>query len=65
MAQPHLKQEILIAAGYAREQAVERIGAALVEEIWWMMREHRDFDREHFRTLLLVASAEQTARQGI
>ena len=42
----------LVAAGHSRRRAVELIGTALLEEIRWMMREHRDFDREHFSSLL-------------
>src|SRR5206468_196543 len=51
---PETRQTLdrLLASGYPRQQAVQLIGAALVEEIWWMMREHRPFDREHFRALL-------------
>jgi hypothetical protein len=42
----------VLALGYRRQEAIQLIGSALLQEIWWMMQEHRPFDREHFRTLL-------------
>jgi hypothetical protein len=48
----HKTLDRLLAAGYSRERAMELMGAALLEEIWWMMSEQRDFDRDHFRSLL-------------
>ena len=44
--------ERLLAAGYPRKQAVERIGSALVEEIWAMLHERKPFDRARFAALL-------------
>jgi Domain of unknown function (DUF1841) len=44
--------EQLLAAGYAREQAVEMIGSAVVEEIWAMQHERKPFDQARFTALL-------------
>ena len=41
-----------LAAGYARQQAVEMIGSALVEEIWALLHDHKLFDRVRFAALL-------------
>jgi hypothetical protein len=42
----------LMAAGYSRREAMERIGAAVVEMIWEVWHEHKDFDRERYRAAL-------------
>jgi Domain of unknown function (DUF1841) len=44
--------ERLLAAGYARKQAIEMIGSAVVEEIWAIQHEHKPFDRARFTALL-------------
>src|SRR5260370_499985 len=44
--------ERLLAAGHTHTQAVEMIGAALVEEIWEMLHEGERFDRTRFAALL-------------
>ena len=44
--------ERLLAAGYSRQQAIEMIGSALVEEIWAMLHNHKLFDRARFAALL-------------
>ena len=41
-----------LAAGYARQQAIEMIGSALVEEIWALLHDHKLFDRIRFAALL-------------
>jgi len=41
-----------LAAGYARQQAIEMIGSALVEEIWALLHDHKLFDRARFAALL-------------
>jgi len=40
-----------LAAGYARQQAIEMIGSALVEEIWALLHDHKLFDRVRFAAL--------------
>lgn len=42
----------LLAAGYTRQQAMEMIGPALVEEIWNIFHERKPFDRERYATIL-------------
>ncbi len=44
--------ERLLAAGYSRQQAIEMIGSALVEEIWAILHDHKLFDRTRFAALL-------------
>ncbi len=44
--------ERLLAAGYSRQEAVEMIGSALVEEIWGMLHDNKPFDRRRFSALL-------------
>ena len=44
--------ERLLAAGYSRQQAIEMIGSALVEEIWAKLHDHKPFDRVCFTALL-------------
>jgi hypothetical protein len=44
--------ERLLAAGHSRQQAVEMIGSALVEEIWSMLHDHKPFDHARFTALL-------------
>ena len=44
--------ERLLAAGYARQQAMEMIGAAVVEEIWSVLHEKKPFDHACFVGLL-------------
>src|SRR5689334_12950185 len=44
--------ERLLAAGYSRQRAVEMIGAALVEEIWTILHEKKQFDHARFVGLL-------------
>ncbi len=44
--------ERLLAAGYSRQQAVEMIGSAVVEEIWAVMHDNKSFDRARFTVLL-------------
>lgn len=44
--------ERLLAAGYARQEAVEMIGSAVVEEIWVVLHDKKPFDRERFVGLL-------------
>jgi len=40
--------ERLLAAGYSRQQAMEMIGAAVVEEIWNVLHEKKPFDHARF-----------------
>jgi hypothetical protein len=44
--------ERLLAAGYSRQQAIEMIGAALTEEIWNVMHDHKPYDHARFTALL-------------
>jgi len=44
--------ERLLAAGYSRQQAIEMIGSALIEEIWAILHDHKLFDRARFTALL-------------
>lgn len=44
--------ERLVSKGYSRNQAIEMIGSAVVEEIWAVMHDHKLFDRARFATLL-------------
>ena len=44
--------ERLLAAGYSRQQAVEMIGSAVVEEIWAVLHDNKPFDRARFAALL-------------
>ena len=44
--------ERLLAAGYSRQRAMEMIGAALVEEIWTILHEKKQFDHARFVELL-------------
>lgn len=44
--------ERLLAAGYSRQQAVEMIGSAVVEEIWAVLHDNKPFDRERFVAVL-------------
>ena len=44
--------ERLLAAGYSRQQAIEMIGSAVVEEIWTVMHDGKPFDRARFTMLL-------------
>lgn len=44
--------ERLLATGYSRKQAIEMIGSALVEEIWAILHDHKQFDRARFSALL-------------
>lgn len=44
--------EHLLVAGHTHKQAVEMIGATLVEEIWEMLHEGKRFDRTRFTALL-------------
>jgi hypothetical protein len=30
----------LLALGYCRQEAIQLIGSAVLQEIWWMMQEH-------------------------
>ena len=51
---PEIKQTLnrLLAAGHRRQQAIEMIGSALVEEIWNIFHERKPFDRERYAALL-------------
>jgi len=51
---PETRQTLnrLLAAGYSRQEAIERIGAAVVEMIWEVWHEHKEFDNERYRALL-------------
>ncbi len=40
--------ERLLAAGYKRQQAVEMIASAVVEEIWMTLHEEKESDHERF-----------------
>jgi hypothetical protein len=42
----------LLAAGYSRQQAVERIAAALVKELWQILHERQRYDRERYTAWL-------------
>ena len=44
--------ERLLATGYSRQQAIEMIGSAVVEEIWAVMHDGKPFDRARFTLLL-------------
>jgi hypothetical protein len=44
--------ERLLAAGYTRTAAVERIGSALVEEIWQMLHEQKPYNPVRFKAAL-------------
>lgn len=44
--------ERLLTAGYSRQQAIEMIGSAVVEEIWVVWHEQKPFDRTRFTALL-------------
>jgi hypothetical protein len=44
--------ERLMAAGYARQEAIEMIGSALVEIIWELLQDRKEFDIERYRALL-------------
>lgn len=44
--------ERLMAAGYARQEAIEMIGSALVEIIWELLQDRKDFDVKRYRALL-------------
>jgi hypothetical protein len=51
---PEIKQTLnrLLAVGHGRQQAMEMIGSALVEEIWSIFHERKSFDRERYAALL-------------
>ena len=51
---PETRQTLnrLLVAGYARQEAVERIGGAVVEIIWDMLHEHQAFDLARYRAAL-------------
>jgi hypothetical protein len=38
----------LLAAGYSRQQAVERIAAALVKELWQILHERQRYDQRRY-----------------
>jgi len=42
----------LLAAGYSRQQAVERIGTAVMGEIWEVLHNNQPFDLERYTALL-------------
>jgi len=42
----------LLSAGHSRQQAVEKIGSALTEEIWSMLHEKKPYDHERYIGLL-------------
>lgn len=44
--------ERLMAAGYSKQIAKERIAAAVVEEIWYILHDHRAFDLEEYEEKL-------------
>lgn len=44
--------ERLLTAGYPRQQAIEMIGSAVVEEIWSILHERKPFDRTRFTAFL-------------
>ena len=44
--------ERLLTAEYSRQQAIEMIGSAVVEEIWSVLHERKPFDRARFTALL-------------
>ena len=44
--------ERLLATGYTRQQAIEMIGSAVVEEIWAVLHDNKSFDRARFAALL-------------
>jgi hypothetical protein len=44
--------ERLMAAGYARQEAIEMIGSALVEIIWELLQDRKEFDVKRYRALL-------------
>lgn len=47
-----LTLERLLGRGYSRQQALEMIGSAVVEEIWAVMHDGKPFDRVRFTALL-------------
>ena len=51
---PETRQSLerLLAAGYSRQQAIEMIGSAVVEEIWAVLHDNKSFDRARFVALL-------------
>ena len=51
---PETRQTLkrLQSAGYSRQEAVEMIGRAVVEEIWNVWHENRPFDQVRFKSLL-------------
>ena len=38
----------LLAAGYARQTALEMIGRAVTEELWYVLHEQQPFDRARY-----------------
>jgi len=51
---PETRQTLkrLMAAGYSEQQAREKIGSAVVSEIWGILHEKKPFDRVRFVGLL-------------
>jgi hypothetical protein len=51
---PETRQTLvrLLAAGYNRQQSVERLGSALIKEIWIMLGEHKTFDQARYVSFL-------------
>jgi hypothetical protein len=51
---PEVRQtfERLLAAGHSRQEAMELIGSVVVTEIWHILREEREFDREFYKSQL-------------
>ena len=41
-----------MAAGYSKQIAKERIAAAVVEEIWYILHDHKAFDLEKYEEKL-------------
>ena len=44
--------ERLLAAGYSRQEAIERIGSAVVGEIWAVLKENKPYDAVRYRAAL-------------
>lgn len=51
---PETRQALvrLLDKGYSRKQAIEMIGAAVVEEIWTVIYDHKPFDQVRFAAFL-------------
>lgn len=51
---PETRQTLdqLFAKGYSRQEALERIGSAVVGEIWAMLKENKPYDPVRYRAAL-------------